>query len=85
MPSGYTCGVQEDKITDAKDFILSCSREFGAFIHMRDDGLNTEIKYREVGDYYPRKLEEVKREFEEFKQLSDDDIQKQLDDCYEKE
>lgn len=83
MPSGYTCGVQEGKITDVKDFILTCSRGFGAFIHMRDDNLNTEIKYQEVGEYYPRRLEQAKREFEEFKQLSDEDIQKQLDERYE--
>lgn len=83
MPSGYTCGVQEGKITDVKDFILTCSRGFGAFVHMRDDNLNTEIKYQEVGEYHLRRLEQVKREFEEFKQFSDEDIQKQLDERYE--
>lgn len=83
MPTGYTDSVQDGKITEVKDFILNCSKGFGAFIHMRDDNLSPEIKYQEVGDYYPRKLESVKRELEEFEKLSDEEIQNRLDKSYQ--
>ena len=83
MPTGYTSYVQDGKITELKDFMLLCAKNFGALIHMKDEGLNCEIKYRQVGEYYPRKLEEVKREFENFQKLSDGEIQKQLDENYE--
>lgn len=84
MPTGYTYSVQNGEVTELKNFILTCAKEFGAFIHMRDDGLSPDIKYREVGEYYLRRLENTKREFEEFKLLSDEEIQKQLDESYER-
>lgn len=84
MPTGYTYSVQNGEVTELKNFILTCAKEFGAFIHMRDYGLSPDIKYREVGEYYLRRLENTKREFEEFKLLSDEEIQKQLDESYER-
>lgn len=83
MPTGYTSYIQDGKITELKDFMLLCAKNFGALIHMRDENLDCEIKHRQVGEFYPRKLEEVKREFEWFKNLSDSEIQKQLDKEYE--
>ena len=84
MPTGYTYSVQNGEVTELKNFILTCAKGFGAFIHMRDDGISSDIKYREVGEYYSRRLENTKREFEEFKLLSDEEIQKQLDESYER-
>lgn len=84
MPTGYTSYVQDGKITELKDFLLLCAKNFGALIHMRDDKLDCDIKYREVGEFYPRKLEEAKREFEWFKKLSDEEIQKKIDESYER-
>lgn len=84
MPTGYTYSVQNGEVTELKEFMLSCAKGFGAFIHMRDDGISSDIKYREVGEYYSRRLENTKREFEEFKLLSDEEIQKQLDESYER-
>lgn len=84
MPTGYTYSVQNGEVTELKEFMLSCAKGVGAFIHMRDDGTSSGIKYREVGEYYLRRLENTKREFEEFKLLSDEEIQKQLDESYER-
>ena len=84
MPTGYTYSVQNGEVTELKEFMLSCAKGFGAFINMRDDGISSDIKYREVGEYYSRRLENTKREFEEFKLLSDEEIQKQLDESYER-
>lgn len=82
MPTGYTACVQDGNVTELKDYILRCSRKFGALIHMRDDALNTSIKHREVSDYRLNRLNEIKKDFEEFKKLSDEEIQKMLDESY---
>lgn len=84
MPTGYTCGVRNGEVIELKDYILQCARNFGACVHMRGDGISSDIKYREVGEYYPRRLENIRKEFEEFKLLSDEEIQKQLDESYER-
>ena len=41
MPTGYTCGVQNGEITELKDYILQCARNFGACIHMRGEDFNS--------------------------------------------
>jgi hypothetical protein len=46
MPTGYTCDVQNGKVTELKDYLLDCSRGFGALIHMRDERMDTPIKLR---------------------------------------
>ena len=83
MATGYTSGVQSGEITELKDYILRCSRNFGALVHMRDDNINIDIKHREINDYYLRKLNETNEEFEKFKKLSDDEIQEIIDKDYE--
>jgi hypothetical protein len=82
MPTGYTTNVQEGKVVELKDYILDCSRNFGALIHMRDDSNNTEIRYREVSDYHLKQLERAKNNYEEFKKLTDEEIQLKLDESY---
>lgn len=84
MPTGYTSDVQDGKVTELKDYILRCSRNFGALIHMRDCDFGCEIKHREISDYYLNRLDKVKKEFEEFRNLTDEEIQEQLDERYER-
>ena len=43
MPTGYTSPVGDGKITEFKDFALSCARAFGALITMRDDPMDAPI------------------------------------------
>lgn len=40
MPTGYTAGILDNKITTFSEFALLCSRAFGATIHMREDDLD---------------------------------------------
>lgn len=85
MPTGYTSDVQDGKVTELKDYILRCSRNFGASIHMRDCDFGCEIRHREISDYYLNRLDKVKKEFEEFRNLTDEEIQEQLDNKYKQE
>ena len=43
MPTGYTYYIENGNITTAKDFIMLCTRAFGALISMRDEPLSTPI------------------------------------------
>lgn len=81
MPTGYTSSVQKGEITELKDYILDCSRSFGALIHMRDDN-SGQIKYREVSDYHMEQLDRSRRDYEDFSKLSDEDIQNIIDESY---
>jgi hypothetical protein len=40
MPTGYTNGVREGKMTSFRDFALQCARAFGACVMMRDDPMS---------------------------------------------
>ena len=82
MPTGYTAGVQTGKIIELKDYILDCSRGFGALIHMRDDNNSSTVKHREVSDYHLKQLEKVQKDFEEFKNTTDEQIQQKLNENY---
>jgi hypothetical protein len=43
MPTGYTAAVCDGKLTEFRDFALSCARAFGALITMRDDPMDAPI------------------------------------------
>lgn len=73
MPTSYTSGVQEGKITELKDYVLMCARNFGALIHMR-----------EVDNYHLNQLNRIIKDYEEFLKLTDAEIQSKLDKYYER-
>lgn len=52
MPSGITAPIANGEMTSGKEFLLRCSRQFGALVHMRDDSLDDEIKLQEVSTGY---------------------------------
>jgi hypothetical protein len=71
MPSGYTSGVYEGKVIDAKEFILTCARAFGATIMMRDEPLDAPIpEFQPNTDYYDKNIKRATIQLEEYKQMS---------------
>lgn len=85
MPTGYTCKVQDGEITELKDFLLQCARGFGAMIHMRDDSMDKQYEPRVVSDYHLNALNKAKKEYEEFQNITNEEIQQKLDESYENE
>ncbi|MBC6695274.1 hypothetical protein H9L25_00585 [Terrisporobacter mayombei] len=83
MPTGYTCKVQDGSVVELKDYILNCARQFGALVHMREDGKNAEIRYREVSDYHLNELNKAYARLEEIKKMTDKEIQRKIDQNYE--
>lgn len=84
MPTGYTAKVQDGQVTELKDYILDCSRNFGALIHMRDERMDTPIKLREVSDYHLEQLNRAKEEYDKFTKITDEEIETMLNESYEK-
>lgn len=86
MPTGYTAGVQDGKITSFSDFAMQCARAMGACITMRDDPHDVEIPEKfEPSLYRKEKIVEIKAEIEEINRLSSDQIEIRAKKEYEDE
>lgn len=82
MPTGYTCDVQDGKITEFKDFALRCARAMGANILMRDDPSDAPIKEYEPSTFYKDRLEESERRLAEIRNMTDEQCEQQASDEY---
>jgi len=74
MPTGYTAGILDGKITTFPQFATQCMRAFGATIHMRDDDMDAEITPRTPSDYYSKEIEKAKQLLKDVETLSDVEI-----------
>ena len=79
MPTGYTAAIEDGEITTGKDFLLQCSRNFGAMIHMREDSMGAKIEKRVPSDYYEKTLNKTKADLDHYCQMTDDEIQKEIE------
>lgn len=50
MPTGYTADVKDGKVTDLADFVVTCSRAFGAFVMLRDSDQSLDATRRYIED-----------------------------------
>lgn len=75
MPTGYTAKIYEDKNVDFKDFVMDCSRAFGAFASLRDEP-NAELpeKIQLNVEYYENIIKKSKKEIQRVNSLSDEEI-----------
>lgn len=74
MPTGYTAGIIDGKITTFEQFATQCTRAFGATIHMRDDSLDSPYEPRTPSEYYVNSLQSQREELEKMKAMTDEDI-----------
>lgn len=77
MPTGYTSGVQEGKITELSDFAWTCARNFGALLSMRDDPMGAVIPQSLEPDIssYDKRLEDANKRLELLASMSLDNIE----------
>ena len=73
MPTGYTAGVADGKVTTFEEYALECARAFGALIEMRDDPHGTPIRESTPADYVLKRIEEVKAKLDELNARTDTD------------
>lgn len=85
MPTGYTAKVEDGSITELRDYILACARNFGALMHMRDDSLDKQIERCTPSDYSLKKIEEATIRLENLYLISDEDMEIAIAKDYEKE
>lgn len=79
MPTGYTCGVQEGKITTLEEFALRCARAMGANIMMRDERMDAPIKEYEVSPWHAEQLEAAKAWLYDFERMSLEEAAARID------
>lgn len=73
MPTGYTYLIE--KGCTFKEFVLGCSRAFGALISMRDSASDAEIPYEfKPSDYHLRELGEAKAKLKALPLMSTEEI-----------
>ena len=86
MPTGYTSFIENGKIDNGKDFLMLCARNFGATVTMRDNSLSDPIpKQFEPNSYYLDELNEAKANLEKINNMSDDEIQDEINEEYDNE
>lgn len=63
MPTGYTCAVQDGKVSTLRDFALQCARGMGALIMMRDDPWDAPIpkQFLPQTSHYDEHIEAAKK------------------------
>lgn len=74
MPTGYTAKLYEGEEQSFNEFVLECSRAFGAMISLRDDPraeIPTEL---EVDSFYFTQVEKAQKELEQLQNASDAEL-----------
>lgn len=84
MPTGYTAGLLDGKITTFPQFAKQCMRAFGATIHMRDENMDMEYEPRMPSKYHDEEIKKAKKLLRDANSLSDKDVveirRKELDE-----
>lgn len=74
MPTGYTAKLYEGEEQSFNEFVLECSRAFGAMISLRDDP-HAEIPAElEVDPFYFTQVEKAQKELEQLRNASDAEL-----------
>ena len=83
MPTGYTAGIEDGKITTGKEFLKLCTRAFGVAINLKDEPLSvpTPTKF-DPNTYYKKRLEDEKANFEKFKAMSFEEARDEMIKAY---
>lgn len=80
MPTAYTAYIEDGEITNAKDFIILCTRAFGVAMDIRDEPLSvpTPIEFKPDIKYHKEQLEKELAEMERLLNISDEDFHKEM-------
>lgn len=79
MPTGYTAGIEDGRITTGKDFLKLCTRAFGVAIDLRDEPLSVPTPIEIKPDtYYKDRIDEEKTKLEKYKKISFEDAKAEM-------
>ncbi|MEK5167155.1 hypothetical protein NYE69_33275 [Paenibacillus sp. FSL R5-0527] len=82
MPTGYTSSIYNGEEVTVKDFVLKCSRAFGALVMMRDEPMDAEIPVFEPSSYNLESLEKAKEQLKKLTSLSSEEVEKLAEEEY---
>jgi hypothetical protein len=84
MPTGYTADIE--KGITFQEYALSCARQFGALVTMRDDPHDAEIPdVFEPSGYHTKAIVKAKAELVQLMNMSPEETEKQADAAFRKE
>lgn len=83
MPTGYTAGIEDGKITTGKDFLMLCTRAFGVAMDVRDEPLSvpTPTKF-EPNTFYRDKIDREKIDLEKWERMSFENAKTKMIEYY---
>lgn len=85
MPTGYTYKVSEQDVP-FEEFVWSCAKAMGAFIHMRDDSSGSSVRLPEPPDnHYEEQLEKAQAKLVSLHGMDLEQVQRTLDLKWEDE
>ena len=73
MPTGYTQGILNGEIKSFEDFAITCTRAFGATIHMRDEPLSKPWEPEEPSSYHIESKNRLEEELSKYERMTDEE------------
>lgn len=71
MPTGYTCFIEDGRITTGKEFLKKCIRAFGCCINQREESLDAPLETKIKGDdYYEEAYDKAVEKYEKLKKMT---------------
>ena len=84
MPTGYTAGIEDGKITSGKEFLMLCARAFGICMDMRDEPLSVPVPQEFFpSHYHEREIEKTREDISKLLAMTPDEITAKINDEYE--
>lgn len=84
MPTGYTAGVADGKITTFRQFALQCARAMGALVMMRDEPFDAPIpdEMRPDTKYYDERIAEARAILERLPTLTAEECEAEAEKAH---
>lgn len=84
MPTGYTADIYNGEPVTGKQFIITCARNFAAFIHLRDERMDAELTLPSAPDnsFYEKGLEEARHQLKMAEALTIEEAEKMAEESY---
>jgi len=76
MPTGYTCLIENGKISTGKEFLKICIRGFGVYMDQREDSFSAPLQtHFDYNEYYSNCYNKAFAEYEETEKIDAKEMQ----------
>lgn len=82
--SALTGFIEDGSNLSAKDYILRCSKYYGALVHMRDEPIDAPIRLQVIDlASYDRDIEEAKKRIKYYTDMSIEEVEQQIEQDFQ--